>query len=103
MITCAELLTIIAGYFYFRIICIFKVWSEVGVPDMSPIYGHLMSMYDNRDTKLLLYGGGDTKSSKFQEKGHSFEIDLVPSWSQKHRDGKKRLGNQEKKRSKHIK
>ena len=80
-----------------------KVWSEVGVPDMSPIYGHLMSMYDNRDTKLLLYGGGDTKSSKFQEKGHSFEIDLVPSWSQKHRDGKKRLGNQEKKRSKHIK
>lgn len=76
-----------------------KIWSEVGVPDMSPMYGHLMCMFDNRDTKLFLYGGGDD-SNKI---GHSLEIDLVPSWSKKHKDGKKKLKSKKKKKAKILK
>ena len=71
-----------------------KVWSEIKVPGMAPMYGHLMCMYDNRDTKMFLYGGGDSN-----EGGHSLEIDLVPSWSQKQKKARKRMESKSKKSS----
>lgn len=72
-----------------------NVWSQVGVPNMIPMYNHLMCTFDNKDTKLFLYGGhGNSRGSGDGNKksiGHSIEIDLVPSWSRKHRRGKNKV------------
>ena len=73
-----------------------KSWSEVVLPrDLVPggIEGHMSCCWDNRDKKVLIFGGSSSEKEEkdSDQNHHAFEVDLDPSWNVRFRKANKKL------------
>ena len=75
-------------------------WSEVVLPKdliSGGMEGHVSCCWDNRDTKVLVFGGSSLErdGNGSDRNHHAFEVDLDPSWNVRFRKANKKLNSKD--------